>query len=253
VGLPVTQALPVRVTRALREGWGRKLGHAHLLEYSGDPADLERVLRARVLSRPFVLVLVPRNVYVWGVPQLADLRRYFRGVASLDVAVMDDVLGTFAGAPSFGPTTVPSAGRRVWIAVRMAIKVGWYALWLPTLPWWVLRYERALRSLQGFARRAGCRLFVLATPVPLRSDTGWLPGLHWYVALLAHYLRTKAGDDVMIADLYDRLGRADREALYLYHDRMVHLTAYGTEQAAQVVIEVIAEGAARQRLLIDSR
>ena len=37
MGLPVTQALPVQVTRALRERWGRAFGHAFMLEYSGDP------------------------------------------------------------------------------------------------------------------------------------------------------------------------------------------------------------------------
>ena len=69
MGLPVTQALPVQVTRALRERWGKRVGHAYMLEYSGAPHDLERALRARAISRPIILILVPRNVYVWGVPQ----------------------------------------------------------------------------------------------------------------------------------------------------------------------------------------
>lgn len=253
MGLPVTQALPVQVTRALRERWGRKLGHAYLLEYSGDPRDLERQLRGRRFARPFILVLVPRNVYVWGVPQLGDLRRYFRGVAALDRAVMDEALSWLLAptlAAPLAPAGAPAAGpaRQVWLAARSAAKALWYLVWLPTLPWWALRYDRALRSLRRFARGAGCRLLVLATPVPLRAGNSPTPGLHWYVALLARYLRAQDGGDVVVADLYGRLQGPSPEPLHFQHDRMVHLTTAGTRRATAVVLQAIADGAARRTL-----
>jgi hypothetical protein len=269
MGLPVTQALPVQVTRALRARWGRALGHAYMLEYSGDPRDLERALRGRRIPRPFILVLVPRNVYVWGVPQLGDLRRSFRGVAAMDAAVMDDVQGHMAVPPPSppaaplpnppaavptGPPTLPLARlkREAWLQARAAAKALWYLAWLPTLPLWALRYDRALRSLLRYARQAGCRLVALATPVPLRIGNPRTPGLHWYVALLAAYLRTQAGADVVVADLYARLLAPSREPLYFLHDRMVHLTTAGTQIAAAVVQAAIEQGAARRGLLRDT-
>jgi hypothetical protein len=249
MGLPVTQALPVQVTRVLRERWGRRLGHAYMLEYSGDPRDLERELRAQRLPRPFILVLVPRNVYVWGVPQLADMRRYFGGVAAMDRAVMDDVVGYLLPGALVGPPPAPTGpARRAWLVSREAVKVLWYALWLPTMPWWVLRYELALRSLRRFARQAGCRLLVLATPVPLRDGRSRLPGLHWYVALLATFLRAHDAGDVVVADLYAGLREPSPEPLHFYHDRMVHLTSVGTRRAAEIVLAAIVRGAARHGL-----
>ncbi|HLH24531.1 MAG TPA: hypothetical protein VK066_18575 [Chloroflexota bacterium] len=247
MGLPVTQALPVQVTRALRERWGRKLGHAYMLEYSGDPRDLERTLRARGLPRPFVLVLVPRNVYVWGVPQLGDLRRYLGGVVAFDEAVMDEAAGSGRAnvTPVAAATRRKQRARRAWHAARSAMKASWYLLWLPTLPWWALRYHLALRSLRRYARQRGCRLFVLATPVPLRDGNSRAPGLHWYIDLLARYLRGQEGGDVVAADLYRRLQAPSAEPLHFYHDRMVHLTRAGTQRAAAVVLDAIAAGAAR--------
>jgi len=270
MGLPVTQAMPVQVTRALRERWGRKLGHAYMLEYSGDPRDLERALRARRISRPFILVIVPRNVYVWGVPQVGDLRQNFRGVAAFDAGVIDVVphdrppgplgaaaappfpaLGAAVGPPLAAPaklgrrawrTPPAEVRRRAWLATRSALKALWYAGWLPTLPWWVLRYDRALRSLRQLARQAGCRLLVVATPVPLCVPSFQTPGLHWYVALLARYLRAQAGGEVVVADLYARLQDPSPEPLHFRHDRMVHLTAAGTRRAAEVVVDAICTG-----------
>jgi hypothetical protein len=257
MGLPVTQALPVQVTRVLRQRWGRKLGHAYMLEYSGDPRDLERELRGRRVPRPFILVLVPRNVYVWGVPQLGDLRRYFAGVAALDRAVMDEALsclliGALAAPLPLGaaPRARPAPPAQIaWRAARSTAKALWYLLWLPTLPWWALRYDRGLRSLRRFARAAGCRLFVLATPVPLRAGNSPVPGLHWYVALLAHYLRTQDRGDTVVADLYGELQGPSPEPLHFLHDRMVHLTTAGTRRATAVVLDAIAAGAARRALL----
>jgi hypothetical protein len=248
MGLPVTQALPVQVTRALRERWGAKLGHAYMLEYSGAPADLEATLRARRLSRPFILVLVPRNVYVWGVPQLGDLRRQFRGVAAFDRAVVGDPASGRARSPAPETQAARQPARRAWLVARSAGKAAWYALWLPTLPWWALRYARAFRALRRFARQAGCQLFVLATPVPLPAAGSQTPGLHWYVALLARYLRTQEGGDVVVADLYARLQGPSAEPLQFWHDQMVHLTTAGTRRAATVLLEAIGRGAARRRL-----
>src|SRR5205823_2741289 len=96
----------------------------------------------------------------------------------------------------------PTLRRRVWRATRWTTKVLWYLAWLPTLPLWMLRYDRAMRSLLGFCRTAGCRLVVLTTPVPLAQVQPWTPGLHWYVAVLAQFLRAKASRDVVIADLF---------------------------------------------------
>ena len=250
MGLPLTQALPVQVTRALRERWGRRLGHAYMLEYSGDPRDLERTLRARRIPRPFVLVLVPRNVYVWGVPQLGHLRRYFGGVAAMDRAVMDDVVGYLLPGALLGP---PPRGdgptRQAWLVWREAAKVLWYTLWLPTLPWWIARYEVGLRALRRFARQAGCRLFVIATPVPLREGASRLPGLHWYVALLASYLGARKSSDVVVADIHGGLQGPSAEPMHFYHDRMVHLTTAGTRRAADIVLAAILRGATQRGLV----
>src|SRR5581483_1194027 len=85
-------------------------------------------------------------------------------------------LGAAVGPPLAAPaklgrrawrTPPAEVRRRAWLATRSALKALWYAGWLPTLPWWVLRYDRALRSLRQLARQAGCRLLVVATPVPL--------------------------------------------------------------------------------------
>jgi hypothetical protein len=248
MGLPVTQALPVQVTRALRERWGKQVGHAYMLEYSGAPGDLERALRTRRIPRPFILILVPRNVYVWGVPQLGDLRRYFGGVAALDAAIVPDAGRTRSVAAE---QDVPSRRplRQAWLVVRSAGKSIWYALWLPTLPWWALRYARGLWALRCFARQAGCRLFVLATPVPLDPEHARAPGLHWYVALLARYLRAQDGGDTVVADLYARLQDPSGEPLQFWHDRMVHLTIQGTQRAATVVLDALEAGAQRGKLL----
>jgi hypothetical protein len=252
MGLPVTQALPVQVTRALRERWGRRVGHAYMLEYSGDPGDLERALRARSIPRPFILVLVPRNVYVWGVPQLGDLRRYFGRVAAMDRAVMDEVVGYMLAGTLVGPPPAPAGpARHAWLVGREAAKALWYAAWLPTLPWWALRYQLGLRSLRRFAREAGCRLFVLATPVPLRDGHSRLPGLSWYVALLARYLRLHDAGDTVVADLYGALQGPSPEPLHFYHDRMVHLTTRGTQRAAAIVLGAILRGVARRGLLTE--
>src|SRR4051812_2934677 len=155
-----------------------------MLEYSGAPQDLDRVLRARRIPRPFILIVVPRNVYVWGVPQLSDLRRHLGGVAELDAAVVPDA-GRPPGLADVEAARAVHPARQLWVAARSGAKAAWYLLWLPTLPWWMLRYARALRSLRRYARTAGCRLLVIATPVPLQPSNARAPGLHWYVALLA--------------------------------------------------------------------
>jgi hypothetical protein len=163
--------------------------------------------------------------------------------------VMDDVLARPPPATRVGPASAPvGPARQLWLAARELAKALWYTIWLPTLPWWVLRYEVALRRLRRCARHLGCRLFVLATPVPLRAGNSPTPGLHWYVALLARYLRAQDGGDVVVADLYARLQGQSPEPLHFLHDRMVHLTTVGTQRAAAVVLEAITAGAARRGL-----
>src|SRR5262249_27008149 len=156
--------------------WGDQLGHSHVLAYSGNPRDLKQQIAARGTRRPFVLIFFPRHVYVWGVPQLGDLRRFFPRVAALDAAIVGDRASAVVGAPERGggeicgpatalapapvavaePTaqgaTLPTLRRRAWLATRWTTKVLWYLAWLPTLPLWMLRYDRALRSLLRFSR-----------------------------------------------------------------------------------------------------
>jgi hypothetical protein len=277
MGLSMTQSLPVLVTRALRAAWGDQLGHSHMLAYSGDPRDLKQQIAARGPRRPFVLVYFPRHVYVWGVPQLGDLRRFFPRVAALDAAVVGnravavvearergvgEVHGHTASlAPASVAVAAPAAHgatratlrRRAWLATRWTTKVLWYLAWLPTLPLWMLRYDRALRSLLRFCRAAGCRLVVLTTPVPLARVQPWTPGLHWYVAALAQFLRAKASHHVVVADLFRELAAPSDEPLYVAHDGMIHLTASGTQTAAATVVRATLDGADRLRLLAAAR
>src|SRR5262249_8280048 len=271
------QSLPVLVTRALRAEWGDQLGHSHVLAYSGNPRDLRQQIAARGARRPFVLIFFPRHVYVWGVPQLGDLRRFFPRVAALDAAVVGDRAAAVVAARERGvrethrPTTAlaltpvvdsepaaeggtrPTLRGHVWLAMRWTTKVLWYLAWLPTLPLWMLRYDRALRSLLRSCRAAGCRLVVLTTPVPLAYVQPWTPGLHWYVAALAHFLRWKASRDVVVADLFRELAAPSEEPLYLAHEGMIHLTASGSQMAAATVVRATLDGADRLRLLAAAR
>jgi hypothetical protein len=252
-GVAPTQTFPVLVGRLLRGD--RRFGPLETVFYSGRPEEL-RDRPELVRHSPFVLVLIPRNMYGIPLPHhltlaLARLRGQRVTLEDLGARAVrkqpeEPHLALQAGgeeAPE-GPGSAPGELRgvvrarrsRAREALRWLAGLALTASCLPALPFLGPRYARQLDRLLASARSHGCRAVVLSTPIPLPASE--YPGTAWYQATLARELRRHGGGDVAVADAYRRLRRLGHRSWTLPGDAL-HLNPEGHRELAEEVVAAL--------------
>jgi hypothetical protein len=216
-GLPVTAALPVRLARGLRAGWGGGASCVHPVYCDVDPGRLADELALRARSRPFVVVLIPRNVPA----VLGGLGDAVRRLVAADL--------------SLPAVVAPPAGRGRWARLRHRWTThAWYVAWLLSLPVRLSLYAARLERSIARCRRLGCALFVLGTPVPYPRRLG--RRARTYQRLLAALIRWRDGRGLAVGDLSACLAAGDEPTL---PDDPHHLTPDGHDRAARELAAVI--------------
>jgi hypothetical protein len=218
-GLPPTAALPARLARLLRTAWGAGEARVHPVYCDVDPGALAPELGLRLSGQPFAVVLIPRNKPI----VLEGMADALRHLVAVDLSLPPEVP---AGPPE-----------RRWLRARhWWLSHLWYAAWVLALPVRLARYVTGLERTIRACRRQGCRLFVVATPVPYPGDRS--RRARAYQRLLAALIRRRVGRGVAVADLFGHLTAAGADPI-LPHDPH-HLTVEGHRQAADELMRALA-------------